>query len=111
MLLELRKQAVDEAGIPWALRIGLWGFGVGASRPWLYRAGAGIFRRISRVMAKGGWIRELPGLAGGWTRSRDLKAPAPLSFQELWRRRSVRVTPAGPSAPDARSAKEAAPVR
>jgi L-lactate dehydrogenase complex protein LldF len=87
MLLELRKQAVAEADIPFALRAGLWGFGFAASKPRLYRAGARLFRRLSGLLAREGWIRKLPGLAGGWTRSRDLKAPAPESFQDLWRRR------------------------
>jgi L-lactate dehydrogenase complex protein LldF len=104
MLLELRKQAVEEADIPWALRLGLWGFGVAASRPWAYRLGAGLFRRLAPLLARDGWIRRLPGLAGGWTRSRDLKAPAPRSFQDLWRARAARPAPARPP-------QEAAPVR
>lgn len=104
MLLELRKQAVAETSMPWSLRLGLWGFGAAASRPWVYRLGAGLLRRASRLIAREGWIRKLPGLAGGWTRSRDLKAPAPRSFQELWRERAARPAPARP-------AREAAPVR
>jgi L-lactate dehydrogenase complex protein LldF len=87
MLLELRKQAVAEADVPLALRVGLWGFGFAASKPFLYRAGAGLFRRLSRLLSREGWIRKLPGLAGGWTRSRDLKAPAAKPFRELWRDR------------------------
>jgi L-lactate dehydrogenase complex protein LldF len=87
MLLELRKQAVAEADVLFSLRVGLWGFGFAASKPFLYRAGAGLFRRFSRLLSREGWIHKLPGLAGGWTRSRDLKAPAPKSFQELWRDR------------------------
>jgi L-lactate dehydrogenase complex protein LldF len=109
MLLELRKQAVAEASVPWVLRLGLWGFGFAASRPWLYRAGAALFRLASRPTARDGWIRKLPGLAAGWTRSRDLKAPAPRSFQELWRQRTARVTPARSAA--TRPVKEAAPDR
>lgn len=84
MLLELRKHAVEEADIPWSLRIGLWGFGVVASRPLLYKAGARLGGILARLMAPDGWIKKLPGLAGGWTRSRDMKAPAPKSFQTLW---------------------------
>jgi L-lactate dehydrogenase complex protein LldF len=93
MLLELRKQAVAEAGAPWTLRLALWGFGAAAARPRLYRAGTALFRRASRLLARDGWIRRLPGLAGGWTRSRDLKAPAPKSFQQLWRERTEREAP------------------
>jgi L-lactate dehydrogenase complex protein LldF len=90
MLLELRKHAVEEADIPWSLRAGLWAFGVGASRPWLYRLGAGLARIAAGIAVPGGWIRKLPGLAGGWTRSRDMKAPAAKSFQDLWRERKAR---------------------
>ena len=75
MLLELRKQAVEEAGVPWTLRAGLWGFGMAASRPWLYRLCARLGGIGARLLAPGGWIKKLPGLAGGWTRSRDMKTP------------------------------------
>jgi L-lactate dehydrogenase complex protein LldF len=87
MLLELRKHAVEEADIPWSLRIGLWGFGMVASRPWLYKAGARLGGIAARMLAPDGWIKKLPGLAGGWTRSRDMKAPAPKSFQQLFQER------------------------
>lgn len=89
MLLELRKQAVEETSVPLALRMGLWAFGIAAARPRLYRLGAALFRGGSRLLAREGWIRKLPGLAGGWTRSRDLKAPAPRPFQEIWRERAA----------------------
>ena len=87
MLLELRKHAVEEASVPWTLRLGLWGFGVAASRPWLYRIGARLGGMAARLLAPDGWIKKLPGLAGGWTRSRDMKAPAAQSFQRQFRAR------------------------
>lgn len=90
MLLQLRKAAVELGTAPWALRLGLWGFGVVASRPGLFRLASRLGGLASRVVARGGWIRKLPGLAGGWTRSRDMKAPAPRSFQELWLERQAR---------------------
>jgi L-lactate dehydrogenase complex protein LldF len=90
MLLELRKQAVEEADVPWSLRAGLWGFGVAASRPWLYRLAARLGGIAARMVAPGGWIGKLPGLAGGWTRSRDLKTPAPKNFQRMFRERHDR---------------------
>jgi L-lactate dehydrogenase complex protein LldF len=61
-----------------------------ASRPALYRLLVRLGGRLGRLMARDGWIRKLPGLAGGWTRSRDMKAPAPKSFQELWKERQAR---------------------
>ena len=90
MLLELRKHAVEEEHPPLSLRLGLWAFGVAAARPRLYRTAAALGRLAARFVAREGWIRKLPGLAGGWTRSRDLKAPAPKSFQRLWRERGAR---------------------
>jgi L-lactate dehydrogenase complex protein LldF len=47
-------------------------------------------RLAARFQARDGWIRKLPGLAGGWTRSRDMKAPAPKSFQQLWKEKQAR---------------------
>ena len=89
MLLKLRASAVEEAKIPWTLRFGLWAFGNVAARPALYRAGARLGGAALRLLGRSGWVRRLPGLAGGWTRSRDLKAPAPQSFQQLWQKRQA----------------------
>ncbi len=106
MLLELRKQAVEEAKVPWTLRAGLWGFGLAASRPWLFKPGARLGGIAARLMAPGGWIKKLPGLAGGWTRSRDMKAPAPKTFQQLFRERKTK----GPAASVPMGAETAAPA-
>ena len=108
MLLELRKHAVEEADIPWTMRFGLWGFGEVASRPFVYKLGARLGGIFARLIAPGGWIKKMPGLAGGWTRSRDMKTPAPKSFQQLFKERGPSV-PAKPA--PAALAKEAAPVR
>lgn len=90
MLLQLRKAAVEQGTAPWVLRMGLWGFGVVASRPALFKLAARLGGIAGRLAARDGWIRSLPGIAGGWTRSRDMKAPAPKSFQQLWRERQAR---------------------
>lgn len=55
-----------------------------ARRPRLYRLGAGIAVRVMRLFGKS-WIAGMP-LAGGWTRHRDLPAPAKRTFMELHRR-------------------------
>jgi L-lactate dehydrogenase complex protein LldF len=88
MLLTLRKDAT-EAGVavPASLRLGMRLFAWVAPRPALYRFGARWGRRALRLLAREGWIRKAPGLAGGWTQVRDLKAPARRTFQELWRDR------------------------
>jgi L-lactate dehydrogenase complex protein LldF len=54
-------------------------------RPWLYRLaqrGASVFLR---PLARGGWLRNLPGPGAGWTAERDFPAPAARTFRERWR--------------------------
>src|ERR1700757_1228945 len=51
-------------------------------------------QRMSRVFEKpfvgrDGWIHKLPGLAGEWTKARDLKALPAQTFREWWRRRKA----------------------
>jgi L-lactate dehydrogenase complex protein LldF len=89
MLLALRHQAVDRTRQPAALRVGLTLFARVASRPRIYRAAAALVRRMLRSRARGGWIRRAPGMASGWTRFRDLKAPAAETFEAAWRRRTA----------------------
>jgi L-lactate dehydrogenase complex protein LldF len=88
MLLTLRQQATAQhIGVPFSLRLGMKAFALVAPRPALYRFGAGAGRRLLRLLARGGWIKKAPGLAGGWTKVRDLKAPAARTFQQQWRDR------------------------
>ena len=54
-----------------------------ATRPKLYHALEQIGARVLSGLARHGRIRRLP-LAGGWTDSRDLPAPAGRTFLELW---------------------------
>jgi len=54
-------------------------------RPWLYRAALRAARLFSRPFARDGWVRSMPGAPAGWTSVRDLPAPAPRSFRELWK--------------------------
>jgi L-lactate dehydrogenase complex protein LldF len=92
MLLELRKRAVEETSIPLSLRIGIWGFGIMASSTFLWKTAVRFGGIGARIMAPSGWIKKLPGLPGGWTRCRDMKAPAAKNFQQMFAER----TPAAP---------------
>jgi len=87
MLLALRRDTVREEGAPLSLRVGLRAFAWIAPRPALYRAATRVARGLLRLRARDGWLRSAPGLASGWTKVRDLKAPAARTFQELWKER------------------------
>jgi L-lactate dehydrogenase complex protein LldF len=92
MLLSLRHRTVEEEPTPATLRVGMAIFGWIASRPRLYRAATRVARIVLRRAAPDGWLRRAPGLAAGWTAVRDLRTPAPVSFQEEWRaRQKIRV--------------------
>ncbi len=95
MLLQLRKTAVEEEEVPALLRAGVWVFGFVASHPRWHRAVTRWGAALAKPIWRTGWIHRLPGLAGGWTRFRDLKAPAPQSFQQLWQKRSTVGKPHG----------------
>jgi L-lactate dehydrogenase complex protein LldF len=87
MLLALRARANREAGAPLSLRLGTKAFAWLAPRPALYRFATLLLRTGLRLLAREGWISRAPGLAGAWTRARDLRAPAARTFQQLWRER------------------------
>ena len=87
MLLTLRGAATKAHPHPRSLAAAMRLYAWTATRPRLYRnvvrVGGWWLRRLSRD----GWIRKAPGLAGGWTRSRDLRAPAVRNFQQRWQER------------------------
>jgi L-lactate dehydrogenase complex protein LldF len=64
------------------LALAAWAFA--AKRPWLYRALLRALLPLAAALAAGkGRFRRLP-FAGGWTKHRDLPAPARRSFLESW---------------------------
>ncbi|HJS11881.1 lactate utilization protein B [Sphingopyxis sp.] len=67
--------------------IGLWAWV--AQRPHLYRLAVAMALPAMRLFRRQGWIGRLP-LAGGWTRHRDMPAPAPHSFSTLYQREQRR---------------------
>jgi len=84
MLIELRKD-VSEGGIaPWSERLVFRAFAWLLRRPALYRLGARLGRLAQAPLARGGRIRRVPLFFGEWTRTRDLPAIAPRTFQERW---------------------------
>lgn len=91
MIRELRQDVTD-AGMTakgWRLGLGIWS--LAAARPWLYRCVEWGSSLALRILAAGrGHIRTLP-LAGAWSRSRDLLAPADRTFLTQYRRRKSQV--------------------
>ena len=74
------KEGLEKA--PMRAGLGLWA--TVARQPGLYRLASAIGVRTLRVLGRSGWIRSLP-FAGGWTKHRDLPAPAGGTFMERYR--------------------------
>jgi L-lactate dehydrogenase complex protein LldF len=85
MLLTLRAAATRERPAPRSLAVAMKAYAWVATRPRVYRAVVGAGGWWLRRLARNGWIRKAPGLAGGWTSSRDLRVPAARTFQQRWR--------------------------
>jgi L-lactate dehydrogenase complex protein LldF len=87
MLLSLRAAATKDDPQPRSLATVMKMYAWAATRPRQYRTIVRIGGWWLRRLARDGWIRKAPGLAGGWTRSRDLRAPAARNFQQRWQER------------------------
>jgi L-lactate dehydrogenase complex protein LldF len=87
MLLKLRTDPAAIATTPAPMRLGLRFYTWLALRPRLFRAAGRLAAAVTRLAARDGWIRALPGPLGGWTQSRDFPAMAAESFQQRWARR------------------------
>ena len=89
-----REREFERHLAPSAMRYGLRAWARIARYPglyrWVLRRAAGFLRSRARSSSKNGvgWIDRLPGIAGGWTRYRDMRAPASKTFQAQWRSRS-----------------------
>jgi L-lactate dehydrogenase complex protein LldF len=89
MLLALRARTVEEVGQPAWISTGLWWYTQLATRPRLFAFAGAMAARVTRLVAKDGWVRRLPGPLGRWTRRRDFPAMPARSFQEAWRARKA----------------------
>ena len=80
-----REREYEQGFQPATVRWGLGGWARVAVRPRLYHGLARIAARMLRLLARGrGRLGRVP-LAGGWTRTRDMPAPAGRTFTEQWR--------------------------
>jgi L-lactate dehydrogenase complex protein LldF len=93
LLLDLRSDVArynDQVGASTAERWAYRAFAFVMRRPKLYEFATGMARRLAP--GRGGWISRVPGgiapgPLGAWLSQRDLPAPAPRSFREMWRQR------------------------
>jgi L-lactate dehydrogenase complex protein LldF len=92
LLLHLRAEAQEKAPpkpqgispVPERTSMRLWAWAM--KRPWAYSMGTTLARIGQRVLARRGWIRNVPVYpASKWTAARDLPALAPKSFHERWK--------------------------
>ncbi|HEX6212159.1 MAG TPA: LutB/LldF family L-lactate oxidation iron-sulfur protein [Methylomirabilota bacterium] len=84
MLIELRRDVVEQRIAPRAER---WAFGVLGrvlQRPTLYWLAVRLGRALQRPFVRRGAIPRLPRFLGDWTRTRDLPPIAARTFQERW---------------------------
>lgn len=86
MLLKLRDEGTQRGYSPPWITSGLWVFRQIATRPRLFRRAQVLASFATRLLARDGWIRRLPGHFSRWTRSRDFPAFAPESFMSQWGR-------------------------
>lgn len=86
-----REREFERHLAPSTMRHGLKAWAIIARFPRLYRwvlqRAAGFLRSRARGSSEDGtgWISRLPGIAAGWTRYRDMRAPARATFQKQWR--------------------------
>ena len=87
LIRRLREREFDERLTPPRTRLGLRTWAFAARRPALYRLVASLAMRVLGLLGRfRGRFRRLP-LAGGWTATRDLPAPAGETFMAAWAKR------------------------
>ena len=87
LIRKLREREFDERITPPRVRLGLRAWAFMARRPALYQMATSVGMRVLGLLGRSrGRFRRLP-LAGGWTGTRDLPAPAGRTFMSAWSKR------------------------
>ena len=87
LIRKLREREFDERITPPRVRLGLRAWAFMARRPALYRLATSVGMRVLGLAGSfRGRFRWLP-MAGGWTGTRDLPAPAGRTFMSAWSKR------------------------
>jgi L-lactate dehydrogenase complex protein LldF len=84
MLVELRRELDEQRIAPWPERLVFKTFAKLLTRPALFRLAAIVGRVLQAPFARRGVVPGVPLVFGEWTRTRDLPAVAPRTFQERW---------------------------
>ena len=87
MLLEVRRQHVEAKQPPAWLRWGMPVYAWVMAAPWRYRLAQRLGALGTRLLARGGVVRALPGPLAGWTRKRDFPVFARATFRARFRAR------------------------
>jgi L-lactate dehydrogenase complex protein LldF len=82
MLLELRKDLVEEGETSLMWDWSMKGFAFGMGSPMVYGLGGRMARLGTKFMGN-----NLPGVLGNWTQNREFPDFAPKPFRQLWRER------------------------
>lgn len=85
MLLKLRDAGTRAGLAPLWLKLGIRLYRFAALRPALFRLGGRLSSWTTRLPARDGWLRKLPGPLSAWTNHRDFPSFAPKSFSRRWR--------------------------
>ncbi len=85
LLVKLRRQTTQHT--PRHIRIGLSAFAWVSPRPRMFRQVARTAALFGRLWGRDGWLRSIPWVLRGWTKDREMPAPAPQTFSDWWRHR------------------------
>lgn len=87
-LINLRRDITNQKLNGWLERLIYRTWAWGMKSPLIYGlVGAAQKFDLRRRAHKSGWIRSLPMFVSGWTKIRDMPAPAERTFHQLWKDR------------------------
>jgi len=88
LLLTLRHADAQAGGAPASLSAGVRLYRSIANNPGLYRFSLKAGGRLTRLLARNGWLATLPPPLSGWTAHRHFPAMAKKSFHQQWQERN-----------------------
>lgn len=87
LLIKHRRKYVEGGGKPpVGERLAMKGFGIGASSPFIFKAGMKVAPIILKPLVHNGAIEKGPGPMKPWTHGRDLPAPSKENFRTWFKK-------------------------